>query len=98
MKKAMMQGIEEMLTKAFEFSFHIANNEIKMVSFPFLKIALINMIHQETLDIILIKSFDRPSYSNAFIDDLTNKICQPPAFLLQKADPRNRAGALGSKP
>lgn len=74
MKEAMMKGVEEFLAKAFELPSRTTYIDMKSAIFCFLEMDLINMVRHWILDTILMKSFDRPSYSDAFMNALVDKL------------------------
>lgn len=58
----MMQNIKETLVEAFKLGFLANNIGIKSTYLGFLKMGLMDSIHQGTLEIVLIKNFDRLFY------------------------------------
>lgn len=72
-KKVSLQGIEEILAKAFKLGFYCANTGIKGAFFRFLEIVLWEMVHQGTLDSKLAKSFDLLLQSDTLVCALVKK-------------------------
>lgn len=54
-----MQGIDKTVAQTFQLDFKVENTAIRSAFFLSLEMALVDMIHKETLDIILMKNFDR---------------------------------------
>lgn len=79
MKKALRQGFKETLAKAFELVVQAANKGIKSAFFCFLQFALMNLIHQKNLGTMPMKSFDRLSHSDTFMNALVDKLHRQPA-------------------
>lgn len=82
MKEVLMQTIKKAVGEGFIPSFHVANTRSKSAFFRFLEMAEMNMIRKGTPDTVLIKSFDRLSYSDSFMDVLVEKIHRYPALTL----------------
>lgn len=59
MKEALMHGFEETIAKAFRVDFHSANTRVMSAFFCYLKMTMLKMIYQGTLDFIMTKSFNR---------------------------------------
>lgn len=66
MNEAMIHGIEDTFIKAFEAKFQFADTGIRSVFFHIAKMTLMDMIHQENLETILMKSLDRHSQTEKF--------------------------------
>lgn len=73
-EEALMKRIKELLAEAFELGFHCANKGLKSAFFHFMKMALVEIVHQRTLKFILTKSLDRLPQSDALVSVLIVKI------------------------
>lgn len=79
-KEAMTNCIEWTLAEAFQLVFQAANYKNKSAFFHILKITLLYIICKETLNTALMRSFDRLSHLNAFMDAHVEKVHLQPAL------------------
>lgn len=86
-KKSMTQSIEETLVGAFELEFQSTNTGIKSTFTRFLKMDLMDMVYNETMDNVLIRSIDRFSHSNAILNAPTERYTGNPLWHKTSLDP-----------
>lgn len=84
MKEAMMLDVHINASRGFQARLQ-ATNTGKSAIFRFLEITLKNTIYAETLDPIVMKSFDCASRSNTFMDALVEKVHRQPPLLQDRA-------------
>lgn len=73
--KPVIQDREESIAKAFQFGFQSANIRVKSTFSRSSRIALMHMIHQETLNTSAMKSFDQLSQFEIFMSVLVENLC-----------------------